>query len=342
MFCFFCIEISVSVSGLSMPTKMRKKFASPQHPQQFRIVGEIHRRFGGKPERVAALLLPRAQRRQEALERLLVADEVVVDEIHMAAMPEPVERVELGEHLLVGLGARHPAVQLDDVAEFAVERTAPGKLHADIQVVLEIEQVEPRRRALGDVGLELHAFEHAALGAGRPRIDELIDEALGLAQHEKVRVTVDVRARHGVGAADRHRLAAPATHLDDLERIVFLRQHPAGHDEIGPGEVGVGQLFRVAVDEAQIPRRRQQRGERDQAERRRRAARPPNIADRLQVPERIRIELRKHQERVRARSRHRLFLAVRLCQGRPQRPLRYAARLAYSIRFCFRAAPACC
>jgi len=28
VFCFFCVKISVSVSGLSMPTKTTKKFAS--------------------------------------------------------------------------------------------------------------------------------------------------------------------------------------------------------------------------------------------------------------------------------------------------------------------------
>ena len=186
-----------------------------------------------------------------------------------------------------------------------VERAAPRELHADVEIVLEIEQVETRRRALGDVGLELLAFEHAGRGARRPGCDELVDKPFGFAEDEKVRVTVDIGSRHRIGAADHHRLAARLAHLDDDLRIVVLRKHPPGHDEIGPCEVGVRQLLGVAVDEAEIPRRRQQRGERDEAERRRRAAGAPYVADRLQVPERVRIEFGEHHQDIGCRRRHR-------------------------------------
>ena len=75
---------------------------------------------------------------------LLVADEIVVDEVDMAAIAEVVERLQLGEDLIGGLGARHAAVQLDDVAELAGERAAARKLHADVEIVLELEQVVAR------------------------------------------------------------------------------------------------------------------------------------------------------------------------------------------------------
>src|ERR1700690_3841189 len=106
VFCFLCICFSVSGSGLSMPTKTVKKF----------------------------------------LERLFVADQVVIDKIDMAAKAEREQPVELGEHLRVGLGARVAAVELDDVAEFAGERAAARILHADVKVMLEFEQVEARYR----------------------------------------------------------------------------------------------------------------------------------------------------------------------------------------------------
>ncbi len=51
--------------------------------------------------------------------RLLVADEVVVDEIDVAAIAGAVQGLKFGQHLLVGLGARLAAVKLDDVAELA-------------------------------------------------------------------------------------------------------------------------------------------------------------------------------------------------------------------------------
>jgi hypothetical protein len=61
----------------------------------------------------------------------------------------------------MGLGARRTAVELDDVAEFAGERTAARELNADIEILLELEQVEARDRGLGDIDLELDRLERA-------------------------------------------------------------------------------------------------------------------------------------------------------------------------------------
>ena len=71
---------------------------------------------------MAARLEPVGKRRQERLERLLVADQVVVDEIDMAAISKLIEGFEFDEHLRCCLGAWHTAVQFDDVTELAGER----------------------------------------------------------------------------------------------------------------------------------------------------------------------------------------------------------------------------
>jgi hypothetical protein len=260
--------------------------------------------------------LPCAERRQEPLERLLVADEIVVDKIDMAAIAEPVECIEFGEHLLVRLCARYPAIQLDDVAELTIERTAAGELDADIDVMVEIEQIEPRRRTLCHVGLEFLAFEYPRPGAVGPRRDQLIDQPFGFTEHQKVRVRISLGARHGVGTADHDRLAVALAQRDDGERIFLLRQHPARHDEIGPRKIGFAQLLRIAIDEAEIPGRRQQGCERDQPERRRWEARAPDVAQRLKIPERVRIELGKHQESVRGFPHNRLFQSVAVVSHR--------------------------
>jgi hypothetical protein len=105
--------------------------------------------------------------------------------------------------------------------------------------------------------------------------------------------------------AHHHRRAARPAELDEPERIVLLGQHAAGHDEIGPIEILLGQLFRIAVDEADVPVLRKQRRDGDQPERRRRAAGAPYVANRLQVPKRIRIEFGEHQQRIGGRpARH--------------------------------------
>ena len=75
---------------------------------------------------------------------LAVADEVVVDEIDVAAIAGVIERLQLGEDLVLRLGARHAAVQLDDVAELAGERAAARELDADVEILFELEQIVTR------------------------------------------------------------------------------------------------------------------------------------------------------------------------------------------------------
>ena len=150
-----------------------------QH-QELGIVGEIERGFGGELERIVARFEPLCEFRQERLDGLLVADEVVVDEVDMAAIAEAIELVELGEHLGVGLGARHPPVELDDVAELAGERAAARELHADVEIVVEFQQIEARDRRLGHVDLKFLRLELPFARARFPGFDEFVDDVLRL------------------------------------------------------------------------------------------------------------------------------------------------------------------
>src|SRR6202030_2555010 len=257
----------------------------PHHLQELRVIRQIHRRFGRELEGIIPLFLPAVQFGQESLECLLVPDQVVVDEVDMAAVTHPVQRVEFGEHLLVGLCPRDPPIKLDNVAEFAVERTAARELNADINVMLALEQVETRDRALADIDLELFPLEHAFFGTGGPRRDELIDDSFSLAEDKKIRLTIDLRAGCGGRTADDHRLAAGMAKLDHHKRVRLLREHDAGHHHVGPVDIGLAQLLGVAIDQPNIPSRWQQCRHGNQAERRRGTAYTGDVADLLKVPE---------------------------------------------------------
>src|SRR5580692_7846458 len=125
----------------------------------------------------------------------------------MAAVTHSIQRVEFGEHLFVGLCPRYPSIKLNNVAKFAVERTAAGKLNTDVNVMLALEQVETWDWALADIDLKLFRLEHAFFGTGGPGLDELIDDSFGFAKDKKIRVPIDLRAGRGGGTADDHRLA---------------------------------------------------------------------------------------------------------------------------------------
>ena len=256
--------------------------------------------------------------RQERLYRLLVADEIVVDEIDVPAVTELVERLQLFQHLLRRLGPWHPAVQLDDVAELAGERTAARILHADVHVVLELEQIEARLRRLGDVDLVLRRLEQALVAAGLDRGDELVDDAFGLPHHAEVRPLVDVRTRRHVGAADGDLLAALAAQIDEVKRARLLEQHAAGQHQVGPFQILVEQLLGIAVDQADVPVGRQHGRDRDQPQRNGRIAGADDLAGFAIVPERFVAEARIDQQHVAAVRRRNGSASVELrCQHNP-------------------------
>src|SRR5579875_4022766 len=162
-------------------------------------------------------LLPPLVCGQKLLERLLVADQVVVDEVDMTAEAQRVKALDLGEHLFGGFGTRFAAVELDDVAELAGERAAARILDADVEVVFELEQIEARWRGFGDVGREPFGRENAASLAALPGGDEVVDDILRFAQYLEVRALVNVRARGDIGTADHDGFPMAVTKLDEPE-----------------------------------------------------------------------------------------------------------------------------
>src|SRR2546430_12863919 len=98
--------------------------------------------------------------------------------------------LEFSQHLRVGLGPRHTAIELYDVAELTRERAPARILHANVKVLVEFEQVEARQRCLGDVDLKFLRLENAGTFAALPSTDEILDNVLGLAEHLEVGRTV--------------------------------------------------------------------------------------------------------------------------------------------------------
>ena len=86
---FLAHRVSVSVVRAFDADENGKKVGPLEHRQQLGIVGKIERSLGGEFERVIVLLDPLLEVRQKRLDRLLVADEIVVDEIDVAAIAEP-------------------------------------------------------------------------------------------------------------------------------------------------------------------------------------------------------------------------------------------------------------
>src|SRR5262245_24158616 len=115
---------------------------APHSVKQFIVLGEIHAGFGNKRERAPVTLRPLGQDREQPLDVALVADKVIVNDENRPAPADPKERVQLSQHLLIALRAGGAAIDLDDVAELALEGTAARVLDRHRAVASEVGEME--------------------------------------------------------------------------------------------------------------------------------------------------------------------------------------------------------
>src|ERR1700738_1324554 len=129
------------------------------------------------------------------------------------------------------------------------ERAAARKLNADEEVVLEVQKVEARHGALAEVGLKLFSLKDALALAPHPSGDERIDDAFRFAEDQEIGGIVKMRAWRRIGGADANGLAEILAVADDRQSVDLLRQHAAGHHQIGPEDVPLVERFSIPVDE---------------------------------------------------------------------------------------------
>jgi len=171
-------------------------------------------------------------------------------------------------------------------------------LHADVKILVEFEKVETWNWRLGNVDLEFRRLESALALTFLPRSDEFVDDALGFADHTEIRRHIAMWTRTHVGAADNDGQAAGAAHVDEIERIGLLKQHAARHHHVGPGEIALGELLGVTIDQSDVPGFGQKCCDRDQAKRNGGIPRADKLAGFGKIPEGIRHKPRIDHEHV--------------------------------------------
>src|SRR5262249_21133716 len=138
-----------------------------------------------KRERAPVTLRPFGQDREQPLDVALIADKVIVNDENRPAPADPKERVQLGQHLLIALRAGGAAIDLDDVAEFALEGTAARVLDRHRAVAFEVGEIEVgdgRGGARRPPSSLVAAFGAAALWVA----NELRQGRLGLAEEDVI------------------------------------------------------------------------------------------------------------------------------------------------------------
>jgi hypothetical protein len=224
------------------------------------------------------LPLPSEQVRQHVLRSLAIADEIVVDEIDDWRMPFLLAHgIELGRNLGRRLEPWLPAVEVGNIAELAEIRTAARELQRQHQIVLQRDQIVGRNREIMQ-WQPILGFEAQLHGRPRDALIEPRDQRVRGISHfadvEIVDVRVHLRRCRCRRPAQHHYLASRMRARGDIVDLRRLDVHAADQHGVGPGEIGLGRVAHVLVDEADRPRLRHVGGNQQQALRRHERAHP--------------------------------------------------------------------
>ncbi len=237
--------------------KYPQERALPHELENFGLLGDVERRLAGELQGIAVLFLPGEEMRQHVLGGFAIADEIVIDEIDDRRMPLLLAHgIELGGDLGRRLQPRLSAVKVGNVAELAEIGTAAGELQGQHQVALQRDEVVGRNREILQrqpiLGLEAQLCGRARDALVKAR-DQLIGRVPDLADVEIVDIRVHFGRRRDRRPAQHHDLAGCMRARGDVVDLRGLDVHAADQHGVGPGEIGVGRLADVFVDEADRP-----------------------------------------------------------------------------------------
>jgi len=218
------------------------------------------------PKRFSAFAVPGGERLADGLGPLGIADEIVVGKKDRAPVARGVDGLKFRQDVLHRLVAGHPAEEVDDIAEFASERTSARSLHGHAVVVGMLDEVVAGKGRHGQV--RGGAAPNDLTGsAGFNRFQNQWQGLLAFAGHHEV-ASGRKRLFGGRGyirSADHHRLAMPVRFGHAGEKSLALDEHGRNHDNIGKFPVLFGQRSDIEVNEAWCPVFGQQRGHGEQA-----------------------------------------------------------------------------
>src|SRR6202022_495195 len=150
------------------------RFDADEHPaevgvakqlQQVLVLSHVERGFGAEAESVIVLVLIFLEEGEKLLSNRQVSNQIVIHKEGIVDL-EAAQLVQFATHLLQALNPRLATEHDDDVAELATKWAAARELQRDVAVALELQEVEARRRGVGEghrPGLVVYWFGAAVL-----------------------------------------------------------------------------------------------------------------------------------------------------------------------------------
>src|SRR6202048_1165022 len=148
-FWVFLVSLRLAGSVDSMPMNTQPKWASRNSCSRSLVLSHVERGFGAEAESVIVLVLIFLEEGEKLLSNRQVSNQIVIHEEGIADL-EAAQLVQFETHLLQALNARLANAHDDDVAELATKRATARELQRDVAVALELQEVEARRRGVGE------------------------------------------------------------------------------------------------------------------------------------------------------------------------------------------------
>ena len=190
------------------------------------------------------------------------------------------------------LGAGLASIENDDVAELAVERTAPRELDAHRVVGVQFQQIEPWNGGCGDIGFVTFGAEASAGVTPLDGFDELRQSDFTFVQHFEISLGDFwcIGSGTGVGATHGHRQATPLRCSNLHLHVVLLDDHSGYHHQLSPIPLGLSDLTDIAIDQLHFPFLGKQCRHRDQPQGRQQNLAIHQLQDFFVAPEGFREE----------------------------------------------------
>src|SRR5262249_26830415 len=215
---------------------------------EYFIVCQIERSLRKKSHRIVMRLLPRDDFAENEFYRLLIADQIVINDEDATDPAYAANRLEFGNNLGYRLEARTAPEGYNDVAKFAGEWATARELHRSDEITVHLQKVVARRRHFAHVGA-LRLLVAAGVFLSGPIGKELRPGLFGFPHENDIGQCAEIILPHADPRAPDDREAGPLLQfLENFSHTESLHRHSRHADDVSLGAKCKIDIFDILID----------------------------------------------------------------------------------------------
>src|ERR1700736_2825785 len=215
---------------------------------EFFIVCHIERSLRKKSHRIIMRLLPSDDFAENVFYRLLIADQIVINDEDAAEPTKTAKQLQFGNNLGYRLEARTTTEGYNDVTKLAGEWAAARELHRSHDITVHLQKVVARRRHFTHVGA-LRLLVAASMFLFGPIGKKLRPGLFGFPHEYDIGQRAEIILLHAdPWTADHREAAPPFQFLEYFSHTESLHRHSRNADDVGLGTKSKIDIFDILID----------------------------------------------------------------------------------------------